>query len=83
MKFAAEALHDGFKEIPHIVDPIQLATYRKEGVRVDDTSIWRKTLGDIDIDFEPIGEEDHYQLAIYKNRILLADKIPVKLILQP
>lgn len=83
MKYAIEALRDGFREITEINDPKELSRLREEGVVIDQDSIWRKTVGDIDIDLEPIGEEFQYQFAIYKNRILIADKIPVKLILQP
>ena len=80
MKGFVEALSDGYKHIRDITDPHFLKKLREEQIKVDEEGLWEFTFGDhkeYDLRVEPIGEEGQYQIALYKNGILLTQKLPV------
>lgn len=76
-----EALKDGFQHITDITDPEQLKTLRADGIQVDAEGYWTYLFGDnkeFELRFEPILGEGMYYVSLYKNRVLLTEKIAVK-----
>lgn len=73
-----EALSDGFTHITEISDREFRDYLRSEGVVVDDEGIWQYAFGDhkeFDLIIEPLEEEGEYQVALYKNHVLLIPKL--------
>jgi hypothetical protein len=80
MKPFAEALRDGFHHVREITDPIFLRSLRSEGIRVDDEGYYSFSFGDkkeYELRVEPIGEEGEYQVALYKNNVLMNEKLHI------
>lgn len=80
MKDFAESLRDGFTHITHLTDPVQITLLREEGILVDSEGYFSFSFGEhkeFELCFEPVGDEGEYLVALYKNRILLTQKVPV------
>lgn len=78
MKPFYEALKDGYQHIREITDPRFLGKLRQEGIRVDDEGYYTFPFGDkkeYELRVEPIGEDGEYQVALYKNGILMNEKL--------
>lgn len=76
-----KALRDGFQHITDISDPEQLGKLRREGIQVDQEGYWSFTFGErgeFELCLEPILDEGMYYVALYKNRVLLTEKLPIK-----
>ncbi len=81
MKDFKTALRDGFNHIKEITDPNLLKQLRNEGVRVDDEGLHEFPFGDhkeYTLRVEPIGDEGHWQVALYKNEVLINEKLRFK-----
>ena len=81
MKGFREAVRDGYKRLKTIYDPLILKQYKEEGVQMEYEDIYSFTFGDqkeYEQRIEPIGEEGQYQIALYKNGILINHKLIVK-----
>lgn len=73
-----EALKDSFNHVTQINDPETVAQLRAQGVLVDSEGYHALTFGDhneYELAIEPIADEGNYQIAIYKNRVPLAEKL--------
>lgn len=80
MKDFHSALIDGFLHITEITDPERLKRMREEGILVDSEGYYVFTFGDskeYDLSIEPIGEEHEWLVALYKNGVLLTEKLHV------
>jgi hypothetical protein len=80
MKPFLEVLQDGFQHITEISDPEVLKQLREDGILIDSEGLYVFSFGDskeYDLRVEPYGEEGHYLIALYKNGVLLNNKIPV------
>ncbi len=80
MKPFIEALRDGFNHVTEISDPEQIAVLRGEGIRIDEEGLYVFSFGEkkeYDLRIEPYGEEGHYLVALYKNGVLLNNKLPI------
>lgn len=80
MKPFGEVLADGFQHITEISDPDTLRQLREEGILIDTEGLYVFSFGDskeFDLRVEPYGEEGHYFVAIYRNGVLINNKLPV------
>lgn len=80
MKDFSESLKDGFSHITDITDIQAVKKFREEGIRIDDEGYYSFAFGEhkeYELCIEPIGEDGQYQIALFKNRILLTEKLPV------
>lgn len=77
-----EALSDGFSHITSITDKQTLDTLRSEGIRIDDEGYYSYGFGqnnsEYELCIEPIHEEGVYLVALYKNRVLLTEKLLIR-----
>lgn len=76
------SLKDGFANLRNIPRE-RLENYRAEGIRVDDEGIHCFSFGEhkeYEQCLEPFGEEGEYLVALYKNGILLTEKLHMKAI---
>lgn len=81
MKSFAEALKDGFAHIKHITDPILSKSLHEEGI-LGDEGYYTFSFGEhkeYELAVEPAGREDEdiFYIALYKNRILLTEKLQI------
>ncbi len=75
-----EALTDGFQHIIDITDPETVRWYRDLGVRIDDEGYYSFSFGEhkeYEMRIEPLGTEDQYYVSLYKNGVLLTERLPV------
>lgn len=80
MKPFIEALHDGFALVKEISDPATLKELRAQGILIDTEGYHTYSFGDrkeYELCVEPVGEEGTYYIALYKNRVLLTEKLLV------
>jgi len=80
MKPFEESLADGFAHITEISDPETLKQLRSEGILIDTEGLYVFSFGDnkeYDLRVEPYGEEGQYLIALYKNGVLLNNKLPI------
>jgi len=76
-----EALKDGFQHILSISDPAQVRKMRDEGILVDGEGYWSFSFGEkgeYELCIEPILEEGMFYVSLYKQRVLLTERLPVK-----
>jgi hypothetical protein len=75
-----EALKDGFVHITEITDKETLDKLRAENIRIDEEGYYSFSFGDhkeFELCVEPIGDDGNYAIALYKNRVLLTQKLNV------
>lgn len=80
MKPFQTALKDGFVHILDTADPAVIDQLRREHVQIDQDGYYSFTFGDkneFELAIEPLQEEGHYQIALYRNRITLTEKIDI------
>lgn len=80
MKAFDEALKDGYEHITSISDPEQLRKLRQEGIQIDDAGYHSYFFGDnkeFELRLEPIIKENRWLVSLYKNNVLLTEKLPV------
>ena len=79
MKLFPEAVKDGFTHVTTISDPETVKKMRSEGILVDDEGYYFFDFGDnkeYELRIEPILDAGKYQVALYKNGVLLTEKVP-------
>lgn len=62
-------------------DPEFIQKMRSEHILIDDEGYWSFSFGDdkeFELCVEPIGPEGTYAIALYKNRVLLLNRLPIK-----
>lgn len=79
-----ETLKDGFKHITEIGDPEEMAKLREDGVIVDDEGYYSFSFGEhheFELCIEPLLEDSEdnamFKIALYKNRVLLTQKLEI------
>jgi hypothetical protein len=80
MKVFLEALKDSFLHIKEINNKDLIQELREEGVQIDAEGYYSFSFGDhkeFELAIEPIGPEGQFQIALYKNRVKLIDKLPI------
>ncbi len=80
MKPFEEALRDGFQHILEITDPETLKKLRDDGIRVDEEGYYSFSFGEkkeFELCIEAVGDEGNYYISLYKNRVLLTQRLPI------
>ncbi len=75
-----EALRDSFTHITQVSDPVALAKMREDGILIDTEGYYVFSFGEhkeYELRVEPIGEEQHYAISLYKNAVLLVHKLMI------
>lgn len=78
MKPFTEALADGFIHITEITDKDTLKQLRDEGILIDTEGYYVYSFGpekEYELCIEPTQDEGTYFIALYKNRVLLTEKL--------